>query len=448
MPSARISKKGGFSVLEDHIVKSKFLISLVLALILVSTVFVGTFTAFAEVKTGTFYTLGESGAREDKLTAVDGVYYTNKQFIYVANGDNTAYYVEADSKDALPADDADLTTVSWTEYDSETFTAQDNKWYAFVEKQDDEYSAMSKLLVDKIAPVVDAQKLDAWFTSADEGHNFYNWTISANKELEMPTDWATNVEIVVEATAVTTTTEDETETTVNDKDLLEIRIEYCDPSDYYDDKEWTSTSADEISVTTTGYWYFRIYVTDAAGNEAVFTNGENESYYQFGRYVIDTDAPEVEFTSSQLSVETSGIPAGSSYTIPTPTVTDSTSTTTTVYDVYKKVNGEWVKIYDGETKEVTEGYEDFFVGTVLYPGANEISNGDDDYIYRVTYTVIDTYGHKTVKDLHILTTNPDNGDTTTDTITIVLICIACAAAVGIIVLLFVKPKEKTTPENK
>ena len=133
--------------------------------------------------------------------------------------------------------------------------------------------------------------------------------------------------------------------------------------------------------------------------------------------------------------------AGCSYTIPTPTLPDSTSTTTTVYNVMKKVNGEWVKIYDGETKTVTEGYEDFFKSGVLYPAASEVSKADDDYIYRVTYTVTDTYGHKTVKDLNILTTSPDLGDNTNDVWTIVLICIACAAAVGIIVLLFVKPKD-------
>lgn len=443
MPFATISKSDGFSVSEDIIVKSKVLISLVLTLVLVTSVFAGTFTSFAAVNAGSFYSLSESGSKEDKLSAVDGYFYTNKQFLYEASSsDNSVFYVVADSKDALPADDADLTSVSWVAYDSETFTAEDNKWYAFVEKSGEEYGTMSKLLVDKIAPVVNAQLLDQWLKSPEEGHNFYNFNISANDEMQLPTEWASDVNILVESTAVSTKENEEgEEVTFNDAKLYEIRIEYCAPGDYYDDKEWSGTTTNELSVTTTGYWYFRFYVTDAAGNEAVFENGDNASYYQFGRYVIDTDAPEVEFTSSQLAVQTSGIAAGSSYTIPTPTVTDSTSTTTTVYNVMKKVNGEWVKIYDGETKTVTEGYEDFFKSGVLYPAASEVSKADDDYIYRVTYTVTDTYGHKTVKDLNILTTSPDLGDNTNDVWTIVLICIACAAAVGIIVLLFVKPKD-------
>ncbi len=434
--------------------KKKALIGIFIVLALTVTLFTAAFSAMAEetdAPKGSVYTIGDDGdftVTEITANRTDGYYYTNEKFGFKLTDEDaasrTVYYLEVADKDDLPADTAAFQGASIAEYDKSALVLKENYWYVFAEKYTEEdeekYSDLAVVYYDTTAPEVDGAKLTEYLLDSEQGHKFYNANISASSELKLPTDWAKNVEILKEITAQKTETDGETGNSVtsNSDSYYTITFEYCTPSDYYDSKEWSS-SDDDISVKTTGYWYFRYVITDLAGN-SVTTE-------PFVRYVIDTDAPTIEFTSSQEKVSTSGTVAGSPYTVPTPTITDDAASTSYTYQVMKKINGEWVVIYDSADGEVPEEYKDFVTTSTITPAAGEISQNETDFIYKVVYTAKDSNGHSAVKELNILTTAPDRETDPYEVWKIVLIVIACLAAAGIIALIFVKPKEKTSAKD-
>ena len=133
--------------------------------------------------------------------------------------------------------------------------------------------------------------------------------------------------------------------------------------------------------------------------------------------------------------------------LPTPTVTAVGTSATYTYQITKLVAGEYVVIYDSETGEITEGYEDFVTTAgSLVPGKKEVATKDADgkvvYLYKVVYNAKDSYGYTNSLTLNVLTTQPDTEMSAFDVWETVLIVVASLSAVGIVVLLFVKPKDE------
>ncbi len=399
-------------------------------------------TAFAATtpSAGTFKVNGANVTKSD-----DTYYYVNKTFTYTPATDATGYfYAEVSKEDIATLDAGTLFNGGSAVKDSVPTVDTESAsvtYYAFADYYTADatttFSSIAILVVDTEAPVIDEAGIKAWVTnSANEGA-FPNSWVEATDEFVLPTGWLSDTKYVTESTAVV---EEEGGTTVNNTKMLNVRFEYRKSGEALDG-EWTSET-ESIDLTETGHWKFRFVVADEAGNEVTFTTEAN--YLEFD--VRDTAAPEIELTSTQKKVETSGTPAGTAYTIPTPTYTDLAGVEKSYYIVYKLVNGEYVAIFNSDTKEVTKGYDNFITDAgVLTPGSNEVSttvDGQPQYIYKVVYHAQDKNGMTNELELKILTTKADPTTEAFDSWKIVLICVAVACAVAIVVLIFVKPRPK------
>ncbi|MDE7454637.1 MAG: hypothetical protein K2M64_02280, partial [Clostridia bacterium] len=230
----------------------------------------------------------------------------------------------------------------------------------------------------------------------------------------------------------------------NDK----VVVEYCRPSESPKGQEsWqnSATIATNFKLSSSGWYLFRIVVKDYSGNNVIYAG------QKFSRYAEDTQRPVVELSATMKDKEKNGLTVKESYDPSTSlTITDASSTTVT-YVINKKVNGDWVLIYDSKTKEVTEGYEKFVSTTGrITPSKEDVST---EFVYQIIYSVVDTNGYEGVSELDKdkidaevetpilnLFVNPEKVDkTAVNAWTIVLFSIAGVAAVGIIVLLFIKP---------
>ncbi|MCM1042987.1 MAG: hypothetical protein NC350_02115 [Corallococcus sp.] len=449
--------------------KKSAIFSLVLALAMLFAAF--TTVAFAEESTapsaGNFYQY-DAAAENNKGTIIssstNNVFYTNKHFVYIPQT-GTDYVVAEITKEQVKdfvngkSNGTEIVKISGyaTSVDAlldfSDEASPTTKYLAVADKLEGEnfYSKTKVVCYDTVAPQIDETKLTEYLENADAEHGFNKAQIGASKELKLPTEWIEDVNILTEETAVVTeeNKDEETETTretvtKNDTALLVVSFEYLAPNDYYNEKsEWSSQST-SISATTLGQWRFRYVIKDRAGNEVTSNH--------FTREVTKgATAPEITLTSSQLKVQTTGTTAGKTYTIPTPTVSGIGCSASYTYKVSKLVDGKYVVILDSDTKEVTEGYESFITSNgVLTPAANEITTRTGDtinYIYKVDYEAVDDYGFVNTLTLNILTTAPDAETSAVDIWKIVFIVIACLSAVGLILLIFIKPKQKTESTN-
>ena len=154
-----------------------------------------------------------------------------------------------------------------------------------------------------------------------------------------------------------------------------------------------------------------------------------------------------------------GLTSGVTYTVSTslsyPDDSNSSSKTVT-YVIQKKVNGEWVTIYDSVKREVTKGYESYVSTSGVITPADEDIRADKTAVYQVVYSVVDSYGFHGVADsestvehnpkLELFVKAPESKGGKTSAVLIwkiILYVIAGLSAVGIVVLLCIKPKQKT-----
>lgn len=111
----------------------------------------------------------------------------------------------------------------------------------------------------------------------------------------------------------------------------------------------------------------------------------------------------------------------------------------------------WILIYDSKTSTITEGYEDSISTTgTIKPSDDDVTG---DYIYKVVYSVVDAYGNVGVQSSGSITEyNPTlllkvkaaevEDKSNVEVWKIVLYVIAGVSAVGIVVLLCIKPKKE------
>lgn len=381
----------------------------------------------------------------------DGIYYTNDaEFTYVDNSASTTAtkYCSAvvTKEQAATITGAEVAALAEkVENGIATFTTTNNAgtYIAFTNvTADGNYTKVKVLCYDSVAPVIDNAKLTEWLTSDQNGHEWYKSTVGASKDLALPTDWLKDSTILTEATSVDTDNNNK-----NNSALLTVKVLYCNPNSYFHTNDKWDETDNDISATTYGVWHFRYVIVDKAGNESVQSEAITRTIVHPGTN------PEIELTSTQLKVESTGIKAGSTYTIPTPTVTAVGTSATYTYQITKLVGNDYVVIYDSETSEITEGYEDFVTTAgSLVVGKNEVAGKDAEgkvsYLYKVVYNAKDNYGYTSTRTLNVLTTKPDAEMTAFDVWETVLIVVASLAAVGIVVLLFVKPKDKAEESGR
>lgn len=244
-----------------------------------------------------------------------------------------------------------------------------------------------------------------------------------------------------------------------DKDAKydEIYVEYCRPSESSQGKDtWDhSTKITEgISISTSGWWKFRLVVKDGTDTSKVLCKSD-----AFVRYAEDTTHPVVELSSDMVKKHEEGLTSGVTYTVSTslsyPDDSNSSSKTVT-YVIQKKVNGEWVTIYDSVKREVTKGYESYVSTSGVITPADEDIRADKAAVYQVVYSVVDSYGFHGVADsestvehnpkLELFVKAPESKGGKANAVLIwkiILYVIAGLSAVGIVVLLCIKPKQKT-----
>ena len=441
--SIETSPNGDFGGL---IVKKLSILCLILVLIVATCSL--TVVAFADETTTTTQPVNPGVFKNSSgvtLTASsDGVYYTNDaEFTYVDNSASataTKYYSAVVTKDqAKTITGAEVAALAEkVENGIATFATTNNAgtYIAFTNvTADGNYTKAKILCFDNIAPVIDNAKLTEWLASDQNGHSWYNATIGASKDLALPTEWLKDAGILAEATSVNAD-----DTTKNNSALLTVKVLYCNPNSYFHSSEKWDESDNDVSATTYGVWHFRYVIVDKAGNESAQSDAITRTVVHPGTN------PEIELTSTQLKVETTGVKAGSTYTIPTPTVTAVGTSATYTYQITKLVGDEYVVIYDSKTGKITEGYEDFVTTAgSLVPGKNEVASKDAEgkvtYLYKVVYNATDSYGYTNTRTLNVLTTQAETEMSAFDVWETVLIVVASLAAVGIVVLLFVKPKD-------
>lgn len=281
-----------------------------------------------------------------------------------------------------------------------------------------------------------------------------------NKEFKLDNSWAKDAEKVAQIFE-NIDYELDKENTSNEyafkSDKDKIFWEYCTPSKEYKDKWARSELRSTINASSTGWWGFRYVVMDKNGS--VSTTDEMEEHVLFRTpaifvYIADNTAPEItKLHSDMTKAMENGIKVGETYSIKTNlSITDSSSTTTT-YKVYKKVNGEWNMndpIYDSATKKVKEGYEDCIsTSGVITMLASDVRPNNEP-VYKIIYTVTDALGYTATtlgdKELTLFAVAVEKKLTTAEIWQIVLYVIAGLAAIGIVVVLCIKPKEKA-PET-
>ncbi len=243
----------------------------------------------------------------------------------------------------------------------------------------------------------------------------------------------------------------------DEKDNLDkIYIEYRTPSEDPREEKWGDAKlvTSTFSVNTSGWWTFRYLIKDKNDKELARSSS-------FVRYAEDLTNPVVDLSDSMKNKAKDGLTSGITYSISTSlSITDSSSTTVT-YIVEKLVKGVWTKIYDSESKEVTKGYENnISTSGVITPVDNDI-NKDKTPVYKITYTVVDSYGFEGVSsgenqvefhpELLLFVNAPEGTEKQAQKIEawkIVLYVIAGLSAVGIVVLLCIKPKQATETGTK
>ncbi len=344
--------------------------------------------------------------------------------------------------------------------------------------------------------------------SLDAEHKIAEWKkevlYKAGDKISMPD---CDVEIVAQWV--------ETEEEVSDKVYDDkIYLLYVTPTGATteDMKDWQRCQVtSDFSLTTEGEWNFRfavldgnafaqpdysfdfddVLVTTFAAAEELIKQAEdnneevnNDNVKAFNGtltyYAKDTTAPQIELSTTQQNRVTDGLTVGTTYSISTSLDITECSSTKVTYVVYKKVaagtegadSEGWLKIYDSATSTVTEGYEYksdnsnpqgcISTSGVITPLAEDVTGED---VYKIEYTVVDTYGNVGVKKVEsdktpstdeyhpvmLLKVKAAPVSATTkpvDVWKIVLYVIAGLSAVGIVVLLCIKPKQPKAADGR
>lgn len=238
-----------------------------------------------------------------------------------------------------------------------------------------------------------------------------------------------------------------------------VFVEYCSSSKDYKDK-WSCTKVtSDINVSSTGWWGFRYVLktkdgtTSTSDENAVNVLARTSAIYV---YFSDESAPVINKLHSDMEkAMRDGIKVGDTYTIKTNLSITDTSSTTTTYVVYKKVNGAWTEnpVYDSKTKVVAEGFEDGIssAGVITMLPGDVLK--DNEPVYKIVYTVRDSLGYETeVSTEQVLTlfakAEEKEALTSSEIWQIVLYTIAGLSFVGIIVVLCIKPKEAVSDESQ
>lgn len=331
--------------------------------------------------------------------------------------------------------------------------------------------------------------------SAEDGYKFAGWKLTIGEQeqdkLYQPEEVISMPASDVTVTAQWVSEDEELEEVIhNDK----IYVLYCSPSsDPRDEmKDWSVCAVSStFSLTTAGYWLFRFAVVD--GNAAA-ESGYSFNYddvlattYDNVQKAIDDENPEVDpdklpnYTLWSYSVDTTnptaklsdtmnnkvrdGLTVGTSYSISTSLTIEDCSSTTVTYVVYKKVGNVegavdgWIQIYDSKTREVVEGYEDCIsTSGSITPLEEDVS---EDAVYRIVYSVVDSFGLYAVEEgtdsteefhptmeLFVKAKAKTNEEKKIEAWKIVLYVIAGLSAAGIVVLLCIKPKQEVVGDTR
>ena len=270
-----------------------------------------------------------------------------------------------------------------------------------------------------------------------------------------------------------------------------IYLMYCGPDGDYnkETKDWDYCAVDStFNLSTEGEWWFRFAVLDGVKvsksgyekDQIIATTYDNvlalmeadpkwsddyilERDYTLKLYADDQLHPVVKKSSTAIDKEEDGLTAGVKFTISYNsllTVTDTSGWSAT-YEVYKKVNGEWVLIYDSTRKTgkvVDEKYADCISDSgVITPLESDVA---EYTVYKIVFSVKDNYGfygvsedddsqpYKPEIELKVVLPEKDPGVTPVEVWKIVLYVIAGLSAVGIVVLLFIKPKQKPVEDGR
>lgn len=258
---------------------------------------------------------------------------------------------------------------------------------------------------------------------------------------------ASKVSAVFEnANYVLSTAEDAAEFAVT-SESDKVFIEYCTPSKDYKGTWSCKELGSTISISSIGWHGFRYVLKNNKGTSSTGDTNVLARTSAIYVYFSDEKAPVISGLHSDMKTAMEdGITVGKTYTIKTNLSISDTSSTTTTYVVYKKVNGSWTEepIYDSTTKVVAEGFEDGIStsGVITMLEGDVLANKEP--VYKIVYTVKDSLGYVTVADAELtLFANAVEKEplTTAQIWQIVLFSVAGLSLVGIVVVLCIKPKD-------
>ncbi|MBE5748479.1 MAG: hypothetical protein E7344_02485 [Clostridiales bacterium] len=209
---------------------------------------------------------------------------------------------------------------------------------------------------------------------------------------------------------------------------VKIQVGYKAPGD---NGNYTYVSSYAVKLNETGIWYFVYKATDVAGNEIVSE--------PFSFRVIDETAPTIKVSEKvQIIVD-------EKYTIPSATITDNASGVDSNYTKWTLYNADSNGNKTGSAIANLKFGEDGYEDSLLKDGVFKPTEAGKKYV--VVYEARDKAGNiaesqetviEVVEGTPTYTANPFN-----DFVKTALIVVACLAGLGLIILIFVRPKERS-----
>ena len=214
--------------------------------------------------------------------------------------------------------------------------------------------------------------------------------------------------------------------TVDTFETVKIQVGYKNPTNNGD---YVYSSGYSVSLNKTGTWYFVYKFTDAAGNATITDS--------FSLRVFDETAPVLTVTESVKIV------VDEQYAIPSASFSDNASDEDTRYKKWTlysvDANGNRT-----EVKNVKYG-EDGYDESMLKDGKLTPAEAGSKFV--VVYESQDKAGNKAQNvemAIEVIEATPDYvANPFNDFVKTALIVVACLAGLGIIILIFVKPRERS-----
>ncbi|MBR2302434.1 MAG: hypothetical protein IKA42_01375 [Clostridia bacterium] len=209
---------------------------------------------------------------------------------------------------------------------------------------------------------------------------------------------------------------------------VKIQVGYKAPGD---NGNYTYVSSYAVKLNETGPWYFVYKATDVAGNEIVSKPME--------LFVLDETAPTIKVSEK---VE---IIVDEKYTIPSATITDNASGVDSNYTKWTLYNADSNGNKTGSPIANLKFGEDGYEDSLLKDGVFKPTEAGKKYV--VVYEACDKAGNvaesqetviEVIEGTPTYTANPFN-----DFVKTALIVVACLAGLGLIILIFVRPKERS-----